>query len=160
MKVYLSFGTESAPDGYTRTNDWTFENVADGSVEEVLGTHVLDKIPNLTQFGQRLHVVLASGGKATFDAMYFRHPMAWVSPKTVRGISEHTMGYLNADWRKNQAWAISAEDCKELEMVNFDCSYGFNIDPNFEHRSDDVRAFALSHYASSIPSIKFILVKK
>jgi len=159
-KIYLSFGSELTPDGYEKESVSNCFHLPDGSVNELTGMHVLDKIPDLIGFGINLYRILAPDAKATFEQIYFRHPMAWLNPRTIRGISDHTMGFLSAEWRKNQAWAISKEDLEALELIDFTLSCGFSVDPNFEHRNEEAKNFALAHYSSSIPSIRFILGKK
>lgn len=153
MKLYLTCGQEPAPDEFTKIvliNNYT----QFGKATEISGNHVLDKIPDLISFFFHLNDCLEVGGKATFIQSYFRSPMAWVSPYTVRGISEHSFSWLSKAWREANSWAAPNID------YDFEVQYGLSMDAELETRSEQAKVFSLANYSGSITAVQFVFVKK
>lgn len=155
MKLYLTYGNEDVPEGFeVETNPDRFDALNYENVEEVLAHHILDKHDDLQIFFAKLHKILPINGKATFQQFYFRNPMAWISPLTIRGISEFSLSWLSKDWREANKWASPNVD------YDFNVEWGLSVNPDLETRSSDAKNFAMANYAGSVAAIQFIVTKK
>lgn len=152
-KVYVTYGLEDLPPDFIRCHP---DSVADfnSDVCEFVLAGVIDKVKDLKTFFECVHNALIPGGKVAVHSPYFRSPLAWITPGTVRGISEYSLSWLSKQWRELNKF-------NEFEVpYDFDVQYGFVMNPELDTRSQDARNFALLNFAGSISTVQFTLTKK
>lgn len=152
MKLYLTYGLEDIPEGFEKAE--ITSSIEENSIDEFIGHHCLDKMENLDRFFYLLHKGLKPEGKATFHQTYFRSSMAWMSPLTIRGISEHSLAWLSKEWREVNKWSALDISC------DFEIKYALSTDPDLDSRSDNAKAFAIANYSASISGVQFVITKK
>ena len=135
---------------------WPFE---DNSVDEVHSSHFIEHIPGLERpkFFDELYRVLKPGAKATIIIPYGR------SPRSVQDFThqwpplvEESFLYFNKGWREANKLTHGY-----YEMVcDFDLSFGHALNGNWGMRSEEARAFALTHYWNVAADLHAILTKR
>lgn len=131
---------------------WKFAK--DNTVDEIFCAHYVEHTPDLIKFMDECYRILKPGGKMTVIAPYYNSIRCWQDPTHTRAISEATFLYYNKDWRTNNKldhYPIKAD---------FDFSYGYAIDPLWQNRSEESRAFAIKHYTNVVNDIHVTLTKK
>ena len=124
------------------------------SVDEGNISHYIEHVQDLVKFMNELHRVLKPGAECTILAPYYSSIRAWQDPTHVRAISEATFLYFNQEWMKTNGldhYGITAD---------FDFSYGYSLDPTWQNRSEEARAFAIQHYINVVSDIQVVLKKK
>lgn len=135
---------------------WPFE---DASVEEVHCSHFFEHIPGMDRpkWIDELYRVLAPGGKATLITPYARSPRATQDFTHMwPPISEETYLYFNKSWREANKLTHGYYGM----TADFDYTYGYSIDPNWQMRADEARGFAMRHYNNVIHDLWVTLIKR
>lgn len=123
---------------------WPWE---DNSVEEVHCSHFIEHIPMVDvtyvdgsgkevtkdcffAFFDELYRILRPDGVATIIWPYLKSVRAFQDPTHRRFIPLETMGYLNAEWRKNSGLDHYAVSCNFASNVNFgfDAALALRVD--------------------------------
>ena len=149
---------------------WQFP---DNSVDEIECSHFVEHIPHgdgyhdtFFKFFDEVHRILKPAefdpsnpnipvrGFMNIVCPYYSSMRAWQDPTHMRAISEASFLYLNKDWRvanKLDHYDVSCD---------FDFSYGYVLDPEWQNRSQEAQAFAMKHYINVITDIQVMLVKR
>lgn len=130
---------------------WPFK---DSSVSEANISHYIEHVPDLVAFMNELHRIMKKGAQCTIVAPYYSSMRAWQDPTHVRAISEASFLYFNQEWLRANGldhYSITAD---------FDFSYGYSINPEWQNRSEEARAFAIQHYINVVSDIQVILTKR
>lgn len=130
---------------------WPFE---DSSIDEIFCSHYIEHTPNLVSFANELYRIMKTGAKAEIIAPYYSSIRAWQDPTHLRAISEATFLYFSKDWRK-----ANRLDHYPL-TVDFDCSYGYFIDPYWRGKNKEDLEFAVRHYINVVSDIHVVLIKR
>ncbi len=144
-----------------------------GSVDEIECSHFVEHIPHgdgyndpFFQFFDEIHRILKPAtfdpnnpnvpltGFATITCPYYSSMRAWQDPTHQRAISEASFLYLNKQWRVDNRLDHYPVTC------DFDFSYGYVLNPEWQSRSEDARNFAVQHYINSVNDIQVILTKR
>lgn len=130
---------------------WPFKG---NSVDEAGISHYVEHVHDLVSFMNELHRVMKPGAECAIIAPYYSSMRAWQDPTHVRAISEATFLYFNQEWLKNNRlnhYKVTAD---------FDFSYGYSIDPAWQNRNEEARAFAIRHYINVVSDIQVLLKKR
>jgi predicted SAM-dependent methyltransferase len=129
--------------------------IEDESVEEIMCSHYIEHVPDLMKFMNEIYRILKPEAKATFVAPYYNSMRCWQDPTHVQAISEGTFVYYNQEWLKSNGLSHYPIHC------NFDYSYAYTIiDPFWNLKSNEAKAFAIKHYTNVVEDINVFLVKK
>lgn len=154
LKLYVTLGKEDR-EGFTKVTPEKLGGMRSGSVAEIQGQELLEKLPDLAKFIRECHRVLIPGGKCIFTAPYFAHVAAWRSPLTVRGISEQSLNFADKKWR---------EQTKHTEIDMGDCDFevqgSFALEQAVLNRAEETRAFWTKHYMNIAQFVMFTLIKR
>lgn len=153
MKLHFSYSNEQKEGFETHSPEASCWKASDGAVEEISGTDVLEKVPNLVAFIDYCYRILKPGGKASFSAPYYASARAWTCPTTVRGMSEPSLNFSNKAWRDETKWTEVACD------ANFTIEVQFAIELIATTRSDDAKAFWMNKYNNVVQMVVFVLTK-
>lgn len=85
---------------------------------------------------------------------YYNSIRCWQDPTHRRAINEATFLYFNREWRA----VNKLEHCHGDS--NFDYSYGYNMNGDWQSRNREAQIFALKHYMNVGDDIVVTLVKK
>ncbi len=154
MKLYFTYGNETREGCKSIVPGTTYLDYADHSAEEICGENILEKVPNLVQFIDECHRLLPSGGKAIFSAPYFATANAWVSPLTVRGISESSLCFADKAWREANKFS------EAFVRSDFQVEGQFAVFQDNENRHEEVRRFWTQRYLNTVQAILFTLTKR
>lgn len=130
---------------------WPFKN---GSVDEIVCNHYVEHTADLVRFMDETYRILKVGGKCSIQAPYYSSFRATMDPTHRRNISEMTFLYFNKEWREKNLlgqYAIKSD---------FDFSYGYILDPEWNNRSRETQQFAIKHYINVVTDINVILTKR
>lgn len=130
---------------------WPFKA---NSVDEVNISHYIEHVHDLVKFMNELYRVMKPGAQCSVVAPYYSSMRAWQDPTHVRAISEASFLYFNKEWRQNNRldhYKIAAD---------FDFSYGYALNPEWQNRSEESRAFAIQHYINVVSDIQVVLTKR
>lgn len=129
-------------------------NIESECADELFCSHYIEHTPDLIKFMEECYRILKKGGKMMVIAPYYSSIRCWQDPTHKRAISEATFLYYNKGWR----------DANKLDHYNitcdFDFTYGFNIDPYWQNKSQESRDFAIRHYNNVVSDIQVVLTKK
>lgn len=153
-KIYLTFGKEEAPEGFTALKPCQLLEQAVGSVEEIQGPNLLEKILNLVNFMETVHRVLPTGGKAFFASGYYGCVNSYMSPLNVRALSEGSMNWCSKAWR---------EQVKFTEVdteIDFEVAVSFSTDASVNLRSDEVQHLWRTTRLNCVMGVQFTLTKR
>lgn len=153
MKILFTHNDE-VKDGFESKNPDYISEIPTESVDEIEGTCVLEKVPNLIDFIENSYRILKFGSKATFTCSYYASTRAWASPLTIRGLSEYSLSFSQKQWR---------EDNKYTEAVikaDFDVSVQFLLEQTVTQKAEPVRLFWMNKYLNVVQSVMFTLTKK
>jgi len=145
----------------------------DTSVDEIECSHFVEHIPHgdgyhdpFFQFFDEIYRILkpaefdpanpniATKGFARIVCPYYSSMRAWQDPTHQRAISEASFLYLNKQWRidnKLDHYPISCD---------FDFTYGYVLNPEWQNRNQEAQAFAIQHYKNVVSDIQVILTKR
>jgi predicted SAM-dependent methyltransferase len=131
---------------------WPFE---DNYADEVHCSHYIEHVTNLCHFYTELYRILKVGGTATIIAPYGKNNRAWQDPTHVRAIVEESFFYLDKNFRK----------MNKLEHYLADVDFEYTviyagIDPHWQLKSEEARAFAIKHYWNVVADIQATLKKR
>lgn len=145
----------------------------DNSVDEIEISHYVEHIPHgdgyhdpFFQFFDEIHRILKPAefdpnnpniplkGFVNIVSPYYSSVRAWWDPTHQRAISEQSFLYLNKEWRVNNLLDHYPVNC------DFDFSYGYVLDPEWQNRSQESQAFAVKHYNNVVSDIQVMLVKR
>ncbi len=146
---------------------------ADNSVDEIECTCFVEHIPHgdsqhdpFFEFFDELYRILRPAefdpanpniplrGFAQISCPYYSSSRAWWDPTHHRAISEQSFLYLNKQWRIDNKLDHYPVSC------DFDFSYGYVLDPEWQNRSQEAQAFAIKHYINVVTDIQVQLVKR
>ena len=186
VRLSLACG-DRKPEGYygvdiakTETADFVqdlmifpWSQFPDNSVDEIEISHFVEHIPHgdgyhdpFFQFFDEIYRILKP---AEFDANnpnipttgivhitspYYSSVRAIWDPTHLRSISEQSFLYLNKQWRKDNLLDHYPVSC------DFDFSYGYVLDPEWQNRSQEAQGFAIKHYLNVVNDIQVQLVKR
>lgn len=146
---------------------------ADNSVDEIECSHFVEHIPHgngyhdpFFKFFDEIYRILKPAefspdnpniptkGFVNIVAPYYSSMRAWQDPTHQRAISEATFLYLNKEWR-----VANALDHYDVHC-DFDFSYGYAMNPEWQTRSQETQGFAMRNYINAITDIQVMLVKR
>lgn len=150
-----------------------WKQFADNSVDEIECTCFVEHIPHgdsyndpFFQFFDELYRILKPAefdpnnpniplrGFATISCPYYSSSRAWWDPTHHRAISEQSFLYLNKQWRIDNKLDHYPVSC------DFDFSYGYILDPEWQNRNQEAQAFAIKHYINVVTDIQAQLIKR
>lgn len=154
IKLYVTYGLEER-EGFFRCSPLSLWDMKSGTVAEIQGQEILEKMSNLAGFIKECHRILKPGGKCIFTAPYFAHVAAWRSPLTVRGISEQSLNFADKTWREQNK-------CTELDVggTDFEVQGSFALEQTVMNRAEETRTFWTKHYMNIAQFIMFTLIKR
>lgn len=145
----------------------------DNSVDEIEVSHFVEHIPHgdgyhdpFFQFFDEIYRILkpaefdpnnpniATTGIVHINAPYYSSVRAIWDPTHLRSISEQSFLYLNKQWRKDNLLDHYPVSC------DFDFSYGYVLDPEWQNRNQEAQSFAIKHYINVVTDIQVQLVKR
>ncbi len=153
MKIYFTYNSDSR-EGFESKLPMITCHLPAESIEEIQGENILEKIPDLVQFIDECYRLLPKGGKATFSSPYYASSRAWISPITVRGISEHTLAFADKAWRETNKYT------ERTILADFEVTGSFAIEDECMQRSEDARRFWMSRYLNVAQCVLFTLTKR
>lgn len=135
---------------------WPFK---DSSVEEAHLSHFFEHIPAKLRpkFIDELFRVLAPEAKVTIITPYYNSVRATQDfTHEWPPISPNSFLYFNKKWREDNKLTHG-----HYEMVcDFDFTYGYAVNPAWVSKSEEARAFALTHYNEVISDLHTTLVSR
>jgi hypothetical protein len=142
------------------TGKWPW---ADGSVEEIHMSHVLEHFTGK----ERVHIfnemyrVMRAGSKSTIITPY------WCSNRAYGDfthqwppVSEMLYFYLSKEWRDKNAPDNDIEWNPDGYNCDFDCTWGYSINPQIAVKAQEAQMFALTFYKEAASDLVATLVKK
>lgn len=145
----------------------------DNSVDEIECSHFVEHIPHgdgyrdpFLQFFDEIYRILKPAefdpnnpnipisGIARIHTPYYSSVRAWWDPTHQRAISEQSFLYLNKQWRIDNKLDHYPVSC------DFDFTYGYILDPEWQNRSQEAQTFAIKHYINVVTDIQVQLVKR
>lgn len=186
IKLSLACG-DNKPEGFlgvdiakTKSADYVqdllkfpWKQFKDNSVDEIECSHFVEHIPHgngyndpFFQFFDEIYRILKPAefdpsnpnvptkGFMTVVCPYYSSMRAWQDPTHQRAISEASFLYLNKQWRIDNKLDHYPVKC------DFDFSYGYSINQEWQNRSEESRAFAIAHYKNVVDDIQVQLVKR
>jgi hypothetical protein len=124
------------------------------SVDEAVCSHYIEHTSDMIAFMDELYRILKPEAKVAIYAPYYSSVRAWQDPTHKRAISEWSFLYFNKKWREENKldhYGIKSD---------FDYSYGFVLNPPWNMKSEEARAFAQTHYINVISDIQINLIKR
>lgn len=150
-----------------------WKQFADNSVDEIECSHFVEHIPHgngyndpFFQFFDEIYRILKPAefdpnnpnvpirGFANIVTPYYSSMRAWQDPTHQRAISEASYLYLNKQWRVDNMLDHYPVSC------DFDFSYGYQVDPEWQNRNQDVQNFSIKHYNNAVSDLQVMLVKR
>lgn len=186
LKLSLACG-DNKPEGFkgvdivkTKSADYVFDilkfpwkQVKSNSVDEIECSNFVEHIPHgdsrhdpFFKFFDEIHRVLKLPefdpknpnipikGFATITCPYYSSIRAWQDPTHQRAISEASFLYLNKKWREDNKLTHYPIKC------NFDFTYGYSVNSEWQNRSEEARTFAIQHYINVVSDIQVVLIKR
>lgn len=138
-KIYLTYGNEAVPEGFEKMDPESLFKMEKDSVDEIITGDILTRVNCLAGFFVEVKNKLKEGSSVTIYSSYFLSSNTWSHPDCKRGISECSLNFLSDD---------------------FEVTYSLGMDIAWETRADEVKQFAIKHYANTVPTIQFKCVKK
>src|SRR5206468_5914002 len=93
-------------------------------------------------------------GIVTIAGPYYSSVRAIWDPTHLRSLSEQSFLYLNKQWRIDNLLDHYPVSC------DFDFSYGYILDPEWQNRSQESQTFAIQHYLNVVSDIQVLLTKR
>lgn len=154
IKLYLSYGKESAPEGFISTHPTQLSSHPENTIEEIQGIGILEKVPDLVEFMGQIYYMLIMGGKAVFTSGYYGSANSYISPLIKRSLSEFSMNWTSKDWRTQSQFTEVETD------IDFELQVAQGGDPNLSLRSEEVQIFWRTTRLNCVQSVHFTLTKK
>jgi predicted SAM-dependent methyltransferase len=135
---------------------WPFK---ESSVEEVHCSHFFEHIPAKLRprFMDELFRVLEPGAKVTIITPYFNSVRATQDfTHEWPPVSPNSFLYFNRNWRNENKLTHGYYEMK----CDFDFTYGYSIAPAWGSKSEEARAFAVTHYNEVISDLHTTLVSR
>lgn len=133
------------------TYPWPFDAA---SVDEVRISHFIEHLVDPFAFFDELWRVLKPGGQAGIVAPYYTSMRATQDPTHRQYISEAWFYYFNREWRTANGLDHYPVSC------DFDFSWGYNVNPAWQMRSEDSLRFAILHYSNVVDDIVVTMTKR
>lgn len=131
---------------------WPFE---DCSVYEIHCSHYVEHVKDLVAFMEEIYRVLMPLGTIRIICPYYTSVRAWQDPTHVRPITEITFDYFDPDKQK-----MMGVD-HYFGKANFEVLHRrYYLNPEWEHRAEEVQMWALRHYFNVCADIEFQLRKR
>jgi hypothetical protein len=127
-KILFTFGQDKK-EGFDSIVPLTTKDFAAESVEAIEGPNVIEKVKDLPAFIDECYRLLKFGGTCTFTAPHYGSSNAWISPLTVRGISEATLNFASKAWREQTKFSDVTMLC------DFEVFGNFAIEADYMNRS-------------------------
>lgn len=186
LKLSLACG-DNVPEGFlgvdiAKTKSTTYvqdllkfpwKQFKSNSVDEIDISHFVEHIPHgngyndpFFQFFDEVYRILKPAefdpsnpnipikGFVNVVGPYYSSMRAWQDPTHQRALSEATFLYLNKEWRVNNKLDHYPVTC------DFDFSYGYQVNPDWQNRNEEARAFAIQHYVNVVSDIQVMLTKR
>jgi SAM-dependent methyltransferase len=154
MKKILFTLDTNVKEGFESFIPLTTSQLPADSVETIDGVNILEKIKDLPAFIDECYRLLVPGGIATFSSPHYASNNAWVSPLTVRAISEASLNFASKDWREQNKFT-------EVPMIaNFEVAGNFAVEVEAMNRSEIARGFFMKHYNNVVRAVVLTLTKK
>lgn len=153
--------------------EFPWSQFPDNSVDEIEVSHFVEHIPHgdgyndpFFQFFDEIYRILKpaefdpnnpnipTSGVAHIAGPYYSSVRAIWDPTHLRSLSEQSFLYLNKQWRKDNLLDHYPVTC------DFDFSYAYILDPEWQTRSQEAQAFAIKHYINVVSDIQVQLVKR
>lgn len=136
----------------TKPFDWA----EDESVSEIFSSHFIEHLTGeeFILFMDECYRVLVPEGKMTFIAPYYTSARCFQDPTHKQSICEAKFIYFNKAARDNmklQHYGIKSD---------FDFTYGYSINAEWQNRSAEALAFAIKSYWNVIDDIHITLTKR
>lgn len=153
MKLFFTY-TNEVREGYESKVPLKTSDLENDSVDEIIGDYVLEKVSNLTLFIEECYRIIRKGGVVTFTSPYFSSSKAWVSPLTVRALSELSLNFADKNWRE-------ANKFSEVQIIaDFEVVGSFAIEESGMQRAEEVRRFWMDKYLNVVQAVIFKLTKR
>ena len=153
-KIYLSYGSEAAPEGFLSLKPVDLLTIDANTVEEIQGPSILEKVPNLVSFMDAVYDVLIPGSKAVFQSGYYGCATAFMSPLINRSLSEHSMNWCSKSWREQNKYTEIKTD------IDFDIAVGLATDSALNLRTDEIQILWRNTRLNCVLQVHFTLTKK
>lgn len=137
------------------TRRWPVE---DGSVDEILASHVVEHFDQQERcyVMNEAHRVLKPGGKMTVIVPHWANNRAYGDPTHQwPPVGEMWFYYLGKAWRDEQA-----PHTNSMLQCDFEATWGYTVAPDISARNQEFQQFALNHYANAVMDIHATLTKR
>ncbi len=128
---------------------WPWE---DGTVDEVHCSHFLEHLDQMERvhFWNELYRVLKPGAKTTIITPHWASMRAYGDPTHKwPAICEFFWYYLKKDWRMVNAPHTDSSNVPWGFCCNFDCVWGYSLDPATSLRNQEYQQFAATYYVEA-----------
>lgn len=145
----------------------------DNSVDEIECSHFVEHIPHgngyndpFFQFFDEIWRILKPAefdpanpniplkGFANIVTPYYSSMRAWQDPTHQRAISEASYLYVNKQWRIDNKLDHYPVSC------DFDFSYGYLMNQDWQNRNQETQTFGVQHYINTVNDLQVMLVKR
>lgn len=153
MKIHFTYSNEKK-EGFESFVPMATGHLPNDSVDEIYGTNVLEKVPNLVHFIEECYRLLKTGSKAGFTSPHYGSAKAWAHPLNIRAISEMTLNFSDKKWR---------EDTKFTDVIvlcDFEVAGGFAVEELATQRSDEARTFWIYRYLNVCQAVVLTITKR
>ena len=130
----------------------------DDSVDEVHCSHMIEHLtaPERIHFINELYRVLKPKAKATIIAPHWASCRAYGDlTHQWPPVSEFWFYYLSKEWR-----AINAPHSVYNDEVDFDCTWGYGMNPTIVTRNPEYQQYAMQNFKEAITDLHATLVKR
>lgn len=129
----------------------------DNSVDEIFNSHFIEHLTGEQQmaFFNECYRIMKPGAKMTCIAPYYNSVRCMQDPTHKTEISEQRFYYYSKQWR----------EMNNLEHYPITCDFsfiglGYTFFPDWEHRSQEAKDFAVKHYTNVVMDLQVVLEKK
>jgi SAM-dependent methyltransferase len=155
VKIFFTYSTDAKEGHDSRLPGYTNKEMyQDGSVDEIIGDNVIEKVPNLVAFIEECYRLLKPGGKAVFTSPHYSSGAAWASPLVVRGVCESTLNFSSKEWRTQYKFS------EVPTVIDFEVTGQMAVDQDTLCRNDEAKAFWMKRFTNVVQHIILTLVKK
>lgn len=136
---------------------------ADGSVEEAHTSHFVEHLTAVERchFFNELHRVLKPKGKCTVIVPHWGSCRAYGDPTHQwPPIGEFFFYYLGKEWRAANAPHSDAKHWPKGYACDFECTWGYGLNPAIQTRGTEFQQFAVNHYREAAFDLHATLTKK
>jgi len=135
----------------------------DDTVEEVHASHFVEHLTatERCQLLNELYRVMQPGAKMTMIVPHWGSTRAYGDPTHQwPPISEMWFNYLSKAWRDANAPHTDKSNWPEGYGCNFECTWGYSINPALTSRNVEFQQFALNHYREAAQDIHATLTRR